>query len=440
MNLALCIGALGSTFNQVLFSHLKNGWILPVNQWVLSIDCLTTQLQKIIKCSNDSIAVVKINAYGYGGFSFDIHRCYNNLKTKIEEALMKLAENSSRSGYALKYLYSTVYPGGTSSTVGPILMKVATKFGLKPLSLYILPDSLSQAFQMVNTITCLAFSADYPVIICEESYSEMIPEEIKHRAVLANGGNVSNFIKMGYFSLKFSDMISKLINGMDAEKTKENDENNKGDDFNFLDAVENKNRNQSVEFESAIGGRSGLYVMHYARSNHPNFNELTTLLPTITPENPSDPVLFIHYDSSSISENEVINDVNSSLEKQELKAERLFCIASSKNEALAIVPTEIPQRIKALINIVKKDKSLKEVLEKWAKRTILSGIPPIRVRNTNKILKEQLSKIFFQDEAEWEDYWKKRGYTDFEELAKTNFSYYLGKEHDVFLKPVGYEE
>ena len=267
----------------------------------------------------------------------------------------------------------------------------------------------------------------------------MIPEGIKHRAVLANGGNVSNFIKMGFFSLKFSEMISNLINGMDVEKTEENDEKNKSDDFGFLDAVKNKVRNMSVEFESAIGGRSGLYVMHYARSNHPNFNELTTLLPTITPENPSDPVLFIHYDSSAISENEVINDVNSSMEKQELKAERLFCIASSKNEALAIIPTEIPQRIKTLIDIVKKDKTLVEVLEKWAKRTILTGIPPIRIRNTNKILKEQLSKIFFQDEAEWEDYWRKRGFTDFEELAKTNFSYFLGSEHGVFLKPVGYE-
>ena len=122
-----------------------------------------------------------------------------------------------------------------------------------------------------------------------------------------------------------------------------------------------------------------------------------------------------------------------------LKAERLFCIASSKNEALAIIPTEIPQRIKTLIDIVKKDKTLVEVLEKWAKRTILTGIPPIRIRNTNKILKEQLSKIFFQDEAEWEDYWRKRGFTDFEELAKTNFSYFLGSEHGVFLKPVGYE-
>ena len=353
---------------------------------------------------------------------------------------MKLAENSSRSGYALKYLYSTVYPGGTSSTAGPILMKVATKFGLKPLSMYILPDSLSQMFQMVNTITCLAFGADFPLIICEESNSEMIPEEIKQRAGMNYGSNPSSFIKMGYFSLKFSDMISSLISGMSVEDPNKRDGINESDDFDFLDAVENKNRNMSVEFESAIGGRSGLYVMHYARSNHPNFNELTTLLPTISPENPADPIIFLQYDSSAISENDVINDVNSSLEKQQLKSERLFCIESSVNEAMAIIPTEIPYRLKALIKIVQKERNLKEVLEKWAKRTILSGIPPIRIGSTNKILKERLSEIFFQDESEWEDHWKKQGYTDLDELAKTNFSYYLGKEHGVFLKPVGYEE
>ena len=128
-------------------------------------------------------------------------------------------------------------------------------------------------------------------------------------------------------------MISNLISGMSIENPNEGDEVNKSDEFGFLDAVENKTRNQSTEFESAIGGRSGLYVMHYARSNHANFNELTTLLPTIPPENPSDPILFIEYDSSKISENDVINDVNSSLQKQDLKGERLFCIPSTKNEA-----------------------------------------------------------------------------------------------------------
>ena len=201
MNVGLCIGVLGSTFNQVLFSNLNNGWIFPSNQRALSIDCLTNQLLNIIKCGNDNISVVKINEYGYGGYTFDIHRCYNSLKTKIEESLMRLSENSSRNGYILKYLYSTIYPGGTSSTTAPILMKVSTKFGLKPLSMYVLPDCLSQTFQMVNTINCLAFAADYPVIICEESFSEMIPEEMKLRAGLATGGNPSNFMKMGQFSL-----------------------------------------------------------------------------------------------------------------------------------------------------------------------------------------------------------------------------------------------
>ena len=199
LNVSLCIGAPGSTINQVLSSNLNNDWNFPRNQRALSIDCLTNQLQSIIKCGNDNIAVVKINEYGYGGYTFDIHRCYISLKTKIEESLMQLAENSSRSGYILKYLYSTIYPGGTSSTIAPILMKVGTKFGLKPLSMYVLPDDLSQTFQMVNTINCLAFSADYPVIISEESFSELVSQESKNRADLINGGFSSNFIKMGQF-------------------------------------------------------------------------------------------------------------------------------------------------------------------------------------------------------------------------------------------------
>lgn len=441
MNVGLCIAALGSTFNQVLSSNLKNGWNFLCNQWALSIDCITNQLQSIIRCGNENIVVVKINQYGYGGYSFDIHRCYNSLKTKIEESLMKLEESSSRNGYILKYLYSTVYPGGTSSTTAPILMKVGKKFGLKPLSMYILPDSLSQTFQMVNTINCLAFSSDFPVIICEESFSEQIPEETKLRAVIAAGGNPSNFIRMGQFSLKFSDMISRLISGISAKNTKVGDDCRESDDLDFLNVDDSTMRNQSIEFESAIGGRSGLYVIHYARSNHPNFNELSTLLPTILPENPIDPILFIEHDPSTISENDVINDVMSSLEKQQLKPERLFCIPSTKNEITALIPTEIPQRLNALIKTVKKDRNLKDVLEKWAKRTIISGIPPIRLGNSNKIIKERLSTIFFQDESEWEEFVKKQGHSsDLDEMAKTNFLYFLGKEHGVFLKPVGYEE
>ncbi len=441
MNVGLCIGALGSTFNQILGSNLNNGWVFPSNQQALSIDCLTPQLIKVIQRGCDKIVIVKINNYGLGGYTFDVHRCYNFLKTKIEESLMRLEENASRNGYTLKILYSTVFPGGTSSTTAPILMKVGTKFGLKPLSMYVIPDSLSQSFQMVNTINCLALSADYPVILVEESFSELIPEETKLQAGLATGGNPSNFMKMGQFSLKFSDMISNLISGSSGEKQNVTDEQKETDDFDFLDADEVTWRNQNIELESAIGGRSGNYVMHYARSQHCNFEELSTLRPSILPENPQEPSIFIKYDSSAISEGEVVNDVMTSMDRQDLKPERLFCIPSTVNEVYAVIPTDIPYRLKSLIKQVKKDRTLKEVLERWAKRTIISGIPPIRVGSTNKIIKERLSTIFFQDRSEWKDYVKKQGHSsDLDEMAKTNFSYYLGKEHGVFLKPVGYEE
>lgn len=438
MSVGLTYAALGSTANQILASNLKNNSTPLNNQLNLSLDCITTQLQKVIQCGSDKVVIVKINNYGLGGFTFDIHRCYNMLKTRIEEALMKLEENASRNSFTLRILYATIFPGGTSSSSAPILMDAASRFGLKTLSMYIIPDDNSQMFQLVNTINSLSMLSNYPVIVANESFSEMIPEETRNKAELASNGNATNFIKMGQFSYDFGYIISQVLTGTNNQLTVADD---KSDDFDFLEVDNTAFRNQNIELESSIGGKKGLFSLHYARSKNTNFEELSILRPSISPEDPQDPNLFIRYDSSAISEDDVINDVMTSMDRQYLKCERLFCIPSSVNEVYAVIPTNIPYRIKTLINQIKKDKPLNEVFEKWAKRTIISGITPIRTSSTKKIIKSRMAEIFFQDKSEWKDYWKKQDHcVNLKELPKKNLAYFLGEEHGVYLKPLGYRD
>ena len=64
---------------------------------------------------------------------------------------------------------------------------------------------------------------------------------------------------------------------------------------------------------------------------------------------------------------------------------------SDHNEFVALIPTNIPNRLKELINYVKKDRELQDVLNNWARKTILSNIPPIRRGCERKILKDRLS-------------------------------------------------
>ena len=193
-----------------------------------------------------------------------------------------------------------------------------------------------------------------------------------------------------------------------------------------------------MEIESEIGGRNGLYVMHYSRTLEPNFEESAILKPGIQPSDPKDILIIAKYDSS-IPEDQVINDITAALERQQLTASRFYCMPSDKNELYALISTNVPYRIKNMINHVKGNKSLREVLERRYRKTILANVCPIMRGSEAKILKDRISKIFFQDRSEWEDYVKKQGHSDLDELAKTNWSYFLGKEHGVFLKPVGYE-
>ena len=437
MNVGLCYAAIGTTSNRILLSNIKNNFDLPYNIINKTLECETPTLNQVRKLGHPRTVTVPLGLFGMGGF-FNAQQCHSTYGSKIEDGLMAAEEKASRSSFTLKIQYSTVFPGGTSSSMGPLVSYAGKKFNMKPLSMAIIPNNNAPSYQLYNVINCLAL-LNGPIILLEENYGQSIPEEMKRRAE-RSVDNASNFTYSGQFSFEFACTLARLISGDPSEKTEgiaENEE--REDDFAFLDATENSARNQIVELESEIGGRNGLYVMHYSRTLEPNFEESSILKPGIQPSDPKDILIFAKYDVS-IPEDEVITNVTSALERQQLKASRFFCMPSDRNETYALISTNVPYRLKNMINHVKGNKSLREVLERRYRKTILANVCPIMRGSEAKILKERMSKIFFQDRSEWEQFIEKQGHSDLDDLAKTNFSYYLGKEHGVFLKPVGYKE
>ena len=437
MKAGLCIEFIGTTSNRILLSNIQNNFDLPNNVISKTLECETPTYHQVKKLGHPRIVTVPLGLFGMGGF-FNAQQCYRTYNSKIEEGLMTAEEKASRSSFTLKIQYSTVFPGGTCSSLSPLVTYAGKKFNMKPLSMAIVPNNNAPTYQLYNVINCLALMSG-PIILVEESYGQSIPEEMKRRAERSID-NPSNFNYSGQFSYQFAYTLASLISGDPQEKAKSSENNEeREDDFAFLDATENSNRNQIVEIESEIGGRNGLYVMHYSRTLEPNFEESSILKPGIQPSDPKDILIIARYDSS-IPEDQVINDITSALERQQLTASRFYCMPSDKNEIYALISTNVPHILKNLINRVKGNKSLREVLERRYRKTILANVCPIMRGSEAKILKERLSTIFFQDRSQWEDHVKKQGHSDLDELAKTNFSYYLGKEHGVFLKPVGYEE
>lgn len=436
MKAGLGIEFIGTTSNRILLSNMQNNFDLPNNVIGKTHECETPTYHQVKKLGHPRIVTVPLGMFGMGGL-FNAQQCYSAYNSKIQEGLMAAEEMAGRSSFTLKIQYLTVFPGGTCSSLSPLVTYAGQKFNMKPLSMVILPNNNAPSYQLYNVINCPALMRG-PVILVEESYGQSIPEEMKRRAERSID-NPSNFIYSGQFSYQFACTLASLISGDPQEKAKSSGNNeNREDDFAFLDAAEQSARNQIMEIESEIGGRNGLYVMHYSRTLEPNFEESAILKPGIQPSDPKDILIIAKY--SSIPEDQVINDITAALERQQLTASRFYCMPSDKNELYALISTDVPQILKNLINRVKGSKSLKEVLERRYRKTILANVCPIMRGSEAKILKEHMAKIFFQDRSEWEDYMKKQGHSDLDELAKTNFSCYLGKEHDVFLKPVGCEE
>jgi hypothetical protein len=253
---------------------------------------------------------------------------------------------------------------------------------------------------------------------------------------LAARGDPSKFYKLSQFNLEFSCKIARLLSGISEKEPEEKP----GDDLSFLDLDCEALRNQSLELETAIGGRQELFVMHYARSQNNNFEEMGILKPTIKAECPSDPIALVEYNSQKTSEDEVGNALITSFERQDLKAEKMVFLPSDHNELTVLIPSKVPSILRDLIRYVKKDKELQDILEKWAKKTILSNIPPIRRGYENKILKNRMSQIFFNDKSESMDLAKSIGFSmDIDELKDRNFLFYLAEEEGVFLRPIGGE-
>jgi len=331
-----------------------------------------------------------------------------------------------------------MFPTGTSSTVSPIVADIGKNLGLNPLMFAVIPDNLSETFQLINTINGIALSSFHPIVLINEDFAELVSEDTRMRAAKAAGGDPSKFYNISQFTLEFSCKLARLISGLSEMGANVDD---KEDDLSFLDIEEDTYRNQSVELETAIGGRQELFVLHYAKSRNNNFEEMGILKPSIKPECPGDPVAFVEYDASQMSEDEVGNALITAFENQELQPERLFFTPSDHNELVVLIPTKIPPRLKNLIRFVKKNKSLQDVLEKWAKKTILSNIPPIRRGYENKILKDRLAKIFFKDKSQIDDLAKTLGFSmNLKDLKRCNFLFHLAEEEGVFLRPIGGEE
>lgn len=440
MSVGILSNVNGSISNRVVASNIKNGWSFPDNLEILGIDCFTPQNKELESTDDDMVNCITIGEYGMAGLSFNSQRCAHSLKTRIEQAILRAEEKSIVKGNTIKILYATMLPTGTASTVTPIVSTISNNLGLNPLIFSIVPDNLSETYQLINTINGVALSSFNPIIIATEDYAELVPEDTRIRARLAACGDPSKFYIKSQFSMELSCKIARLVSGLSKTEKNKNDENEGEDELSFLDAEDEVIRNQSVELETAIGGRQELFVMHYAHSQNNNFEEMCILKPSIKPECPGDPLVFVEYNSSTMSEDEVGNTIRSSLENQDLQPERLFFMPSDHNEIIALIPTKIPERLKNLIKYVKKDKNLSDVLEKWARKTILSNIPPIRRGKENEILTDRLNKIFYQDKSEVEDLAKTLGFSlDLDELKMRNLLFYLAEEEDVFLRPIGGE-
>ena len=430
----------GSISTKVLTSNIKNNYPFPNNMEVLVGECETPQQQELINTGSDIVNILKIAEFGMSGMGMNAQRCARSLSTRIEESILAAEEKAIRRGNTLRLQYTTLLPTGTSSTVGVIAANVARNKGLDPLVFSVIPNNLSQTYQLINTINALALCPFSPLIVIDEEYTQMFPEDLKNRARIAAGGEPSKFYLAAEFSLDFSCKLARLISGKSAKNPDENDIEDQ-DDLAFLDNEDEFLRNQSGELATVFSGRQEMFVLHYARSRNGNFEELSRLKPSIMPDCPSDPVVFAEYDSSALSEDEVCNAIRNSLENQYLHLERCFLTASDHNEVIALIPTKIPARLKNLIRFVKKNKSLDEIMKKWAKKTILSNIPPIRRGYENKILKDRLGQIFYDDKDEVDDLAKRIGSSmDLDELKQRNFLFYLAEHENLFLKPIGGDE
>jgi len=423
----------GSISNRIVASNIKNGFPFPDNVQILATECTTKQHADLKATGRDEMVnTVTIGEYGMAGHSFHVQRCAKSLRPRIYEAILKAEEKSIAKGHTLKMQLTTIFPTGTSATVGPIAANVAKSMGLDTLVFAVLPDVVSQSFQLINAINAIALSSFHPLVLIEENHADMVLEETRARADLAAGGTASKFYAISQDTMEFGCKLARLISGS-TEKT---GDSNESDELSFLDAQEEGFRNQSKEIASAISGKSELYIMHHSRSRNNDFEQMGILKPSIQARCPGDPVVFIEY-QGTLSEDDVANAVLTCMDNQQIRPERLCFLPSDHNSVTAIIPTKIPQRLKDLISYVSKDKPLSVTMKKWAMKTILTSIFPIQRGSEDHILKNRLGKIFYDNKSEVEALAKTLGLTqDLDELKERNLLFHLAEEYGVYLKPL----
>ncbi len=155
----------GSISNRVVASNIRNGYSLPANMMIFSGECETPQQKELIDTGYDAISFLKIAEFGMAGLGFNTQRCARTLRTRIEEAIITAEEKSVRRGNSLKIQYTTVFPTGTSSTIGPLAANLARSKGIDPFVFQVIPDNLSESYQLINTINSLALVSRMPVIM-----------------------------------------------------------------------------------------------------------------------------------------------------------------------------------------------------------------------------------------------------------------------------------
>jgi hypothetical protein len=426
--------ATGSISNRVdaynFNNHNTNG-----NMQFLGIDGWTPQNKEYRSIGDRRVTSLTLGTYGLGGMVFNTQRLVKTLKPRVEESLLRIEEYSNEIGNTNKILYTTLFATGTSASTTPIVAEASRSRGLTSMIFGVIPSNLSEGYQRLNCIYSFAM-LQAPLILVNEDFAESVATETRIRANNAAGMDPSKYYINAQFSMEFCKKIARIISGLPEKESKQGTTDN-DDDLGFLDVKESCNRNMSVELESAIGKRPEIYCLHYSHSQKNEFEELAILRPSVKPSaDMGNPLIFVEYDTRT-SEDEVGKAIMTSLEMQNLKPERIFFVPSTVNNLVALVPSGIPPSLKQLINHLTKGRPLKEIMEKVAKRTILSSVPPIRLGSEQRIIKEQLSNIFYNEKSEIEALAKSQGLSmDWNELTDHFLLYYLAENHDTYLRPI----
>ena len=427
----------GSISNRIDAYNIKHG-LVHSNIQPFGLDCDTKQNKEFRDIRDRRTTSITLGDYGLGGSSFNTQRLASTLKPRVEEILLRNEEIANEQGNEIKTVYINLYPTGTSASATPIVATASKKIGNDPLIFAVLPENLAESYQHISCIYSMALSSFFSTIILREEFAESVPMNTRIRAREAAGMNPSKFYITAQFSMKLCNRLAQIISGVPYSESKQETKDDE-DELSFLDAEESSTRDMSVELESAIGGRPELFSLYYGHTKGNNFEKLAILRPSVmTTEYPGDPLIFAGFNALQMSEDEAGSAIMTGLEMQGLKPERIFFTPSTQNEIIALIPTSIPDRIKDLIALVQRDKPLKDVMEKLAKKTILSNVYPIRRGFESRIIKERLEQIFYHDKSDVEELAKKQGSSlSWDELVEHNLLFYLAEKHGVYLKPIG---